>query len=85
MAWNGGEAPHSCGAGESEVKSPDNDTGRLTQRRAEPNGSAQTARRTVNPPKTPDGEVEPRVVAMGSMWALRSRLRSIPHSGPSRV
>ena len=59
--------------------------GGLTQRRTEPNGSAQTAWRTVNPPKTPDGEVEPRVVTMGSMWAFRSGLRSVSHAGLSRV
>jgi hypothetical protein len=59
--------------------------GGLTQRRAEPNGSAQTAWRTVNPPKTPDGEVEPRVVTMGSMWAFRSGLRPVSHVVLCRV
>ena len=58
-----------------------NDTGRLTQRRSEPNGSVLTAWRKVNPPKTPDGEVEPRAAAMGSMWALRSGFRPVPHTG----
>lgn len=55
--------------------------GGLTQRRAEPNGSVLTAWRTVNPPRTPDGEVEPKVVTMGSMWALRSGSRPVPHAG----
>ena len=50
-----------------------NDTGGLTQRRAELHGNVLTAWRTVNPPMTPDGEVEPRAAAMGSMWAFRSR------------
>ena len=59
--------------------------GGLTQRRAELYGSVLTAWRTVNPPTTPDGEVEPRVDTMGSMWALRSGLRSVPHAGLSRV
>jgi hypothetical protein len=59
--------------------------GGLTQRRAELYGDAQTAWRTVNPSKTPDGEVEPRVVTMGSMWVFRSGLRSVSHAGSSRV
>ena len=59
--------------------------GGLTQRRAELYGSALTAWRTVNPPMTPDGEVEPRVVTMGCMWAFRSGLRSVSHAGLSRV
>jgi hypothetical protein len=59
--------------------------GSLTQRRAELYGDVLTAWRTVNPPKTPDGEVEPRAVAMGSMWAIRGGLRSVPHAGLSRV
>ena len=62
-----------------------NDTGGLTQRRAELHGNVLTAWRTVNPPKTPDGEVEPRVVAMGSMWAFRSGLRLASYAGSSRV
>jgi hypothetical protein len=62
-----------------------NDTGALTQRRAELHRSVLTARRTVNPPMTPDGEVEPRAAAMGSMWALRDGLRPVPHAGLSRV
>jgi len=40
---------------------------------------------TVNSLMTPDGEVEPRVAAMGSMWALRKVLRPVPHVGLSRV
>jgi hypothetical protein len=48
-------------------------------------GNVLTAWRTANPPMTPDGEVEPRVAAMGSMWAFRSRLRSVPYAGLSRV
>jgi hypothetical protein len=52
--------------------------GGLTQRRAEPHGNVLTAWRTANPSTTPDGEVEPGVGAMGSMWAFRSRLRPIP-------
>jgi hypothetical protein len=59
--------------------------GSLTQRRAEPNGSVLTAWRTANPSITPDGEVEPGVAAMGSIWAFRSRLRPIPYAGLSRV
>ena len=59
--------------------------GSLTQRRAEPNGNVQTAGRTVNPPTTPDGEVEPRVVTMGSMWAFRSGFRPASHTGLPRV
>ncbi len=59
--------------------------GGLTHRRAEPNGSVQTALRAVNQPKTPDCEVEPRVVTMGSMWAFRSGLRPDSHAGLSRV
>jgi len=59
--------------------------GGLTQRRAELYGSVLTAWWTVNPPKTPECEVEPRVVMMGSMWALRSGLRPVPHAGSSRV
>ena len=59
--------------------------GSLTQRRAELHRSVLTARRTVNPPMTPDGEVEPRAVTMGSMWALRGGLRPVPHAGLSRV
>ena len=62
-----------------------NDTGRLTQRRAELHGNVLTAWRTVNPPMTPDGEVEPRVATMGSMWAFRSRLRLVLYAGLSRV
>ena len=62
-----------------------NDTGELTQRRAELRGNVLTAWRTVNPPMTPDGEVEPRVAAMGSMWAFRSRLRLVLYAGLSRV
>jgi hypothetical protein len=48
-------------------------------------GNVLTAWRTVNPPMTPDGEVEPRAAAMGSMWAFRSRLRLVPYAGLSRV
>ena len=59
--------------------------GSLTQRRAELHGNVLTAWRTVNPPKTPDGEVEPRVVTMGSMWAFRSGLRLASYAGLSRV
>jgi hypothetical protein len=59
--------------------------GGLTQRRAEPSGSVLTAGRTVNPPTTPAGEVEPRAVTMGSMWAFRNRLRPHPYAGLSRV
>lgn len=59
--------------------------GSLTQRRAELQGSVLTTWRTANPSKTPDGEVEPRVVTMGSMWAFRSRLRPVPCAGLSRV
>ena len=59
--------------------------GGLTQRRAELHGSVLTAWRTVNPPMTPDGEVEPGAAAMGSMWAFRSRLRPVPYAGLSRV
>ena len=59
--------------------------GGLTQRRAELHGNVLTAWRTVNPPKTPDGEVEPRVVTMGSMWAFRSGLRPASYAGSSRV
>jgi hypothetical protein len=59
--------------------------GSLTQRRAELHGNVLTAWRTVKPPKTPDGEVEPRVVAMGSMWAFRSELRLASYVGSSRV
>ena len=44
-----------------------------------------TAWRTVNPPMTPDGEVEPNAVTMGSMWALRGGPRPVPHAGLSRV
>ena len=62
-----------------------NDTGGLTQRRAELHGSVLTAWRTVNPPMTPGGEVEPRAAAMGSMWAFRSRLRLALYAGLSRV
>ena len=62
-----------------------NDTGGLTQRRAELHGNVLTAWRTVNPPMTPDGEVEPRAAAMGSMWAFRSRLRLALYAGLSRV
>lgn len=39
--------------------------GGLTQRRAELHGNVLTAWRTVNPSKTPDGEVEPKAAAMG--------------------
>jgi hypothetical protein len=39
-------------------------------------GDAQEGR-MVNPPKTPDDEVEPRVVTMGSIRAFVSRLRSV--------
>ena len=59
--------------------------GAFTQRRAELHGNVLTAWRTVNPPMTPDGEVEPRVAAMGSMWAFRSKLRFVPYAGLSRV
>ena len=59
--------------------------GGLTQRRAELHGNVLTAWRTANPPMTPDGEVEPRIAAMGSLWAFRSRLRSVPYAGLSRV
>jgi transposase InsO family protein len=59
--------------------------GSLTQRRAELHRSVLTARRTVNPPMTPDGEVEPRAVTMGSMWAFRSGLRPASYAGLSRV
>ena len=59
--------------------------GGLTQRRAELHGNVLTAWRTVNPPITPDGEVEPRAATMGSMWAFRSRLRPVPYAGLSRV
>jgi hypothetical protein len=65
--------------------------GGLTQRRAELYGDVLTAWRTVNPPKTPDGEVEPRVAAMGAgakrrqpqatMWAFRSGFRPVPYAG----
>jgi hypothetical protein len=40
-----------------------------------------TAWRTVNPPKTPDGEVEPRAATMGSMWAFRIGLRLVSSRG----
>ena len=59
--------------------------GGLTQRRAELYGSVLTAWRTVNPPTTPECEMEPRAVTMGSMWALRGGLRPVPHAGLSRV
>ena len=59
--------------------------GGLTQRRAELHGNVLTAWRTANPPMTPDGEVEPRVAAMGSMWAFRSGLRPVPCAGLSRA
>ena len=59
--------------------------GSLTQRRAELHGNVLTTWRTVNPPMTPDGEVEPRAAVMGSMWAFRSRLRPAPYAGLSRV
>ena len=69
--------------------------GGLTQRRAELYGDVLTAWRTVNPPTTPDGEVEPRVAAMGAgakrrqpqatMWAFRSGFRPVPYAGLSRV
>lgn len=62
-----------------------NDTGGLTQRRAELHGNVLTAWRTVNPSITPDGEMEPRAAAMGSMWAFRSRLRLASYAGLSRV
>ena len=62
-----------------------NDTGGLTQRRAELHGNVLTAWRTANPPMTPDGEVEPRVAAMGSMWAFMSGLRPVPCAGLSRA
>ena len=48
-----------------------NDTGGLTQRRAEPNGSVLTADQTPQP-KTPDGEAWTKAGSMGSMWALRT-------------
>ena len=38
----------------------------FTQRRAELHGNVLTAWRTVNPSRPPDGEVEPRVAAMGA-------------------
>ena len=44
-----------------------NDTGSLTQRRAELHGNVLTAWRTVNPTITPDGKLEPKAAAMGSM------------------
>lgn len=44
-----------------------------------------TTRWTVNPPMTLDGEVEPRAIAMGSMWTFRNGLRSVPHVGLSHV
>ena len=59
--------------------------GGLTQRRAELHGNVLTAWRTANPPMTPDGEVEPRVASMGSMWTFRGRLRPAPYAGLSRV
>jgi hypothetical protein len=34
---------------------------------------------------TPDGVVEPRVAAMGSMWTFSGRLRLVPYAGLSRV
>ena len=45
--------------------------GRLTQRRAEPNGSVLTADQTPQP-TTPDGEAWTRAGSMGSMWTLRT-------------
>jgi hypothetical protein len=63
----------------------------LSRRGIQPNeglncyGNVLTAWRTVNPPMTPDGEVEPRVATMGSMWAFRGRLRPVPYAGLSRV
>jgi hypothetical protein len=48
-----------------------NDTGRLTQRRAEPNGSVLTANQTAQP-TTPDGEAWTRYGSLGSMWMLRT-------------
>ena len=62
-----------------------NDTGGLTQRRDELHGYVLTAWWTVNLPLTPDGEVEPRAAAMGSMWAFRKRLRSVLYAGLPRV
>jgi hypothetical protein len=59
--------------------------GSLTQRRAELHGSVPTAWRTVKPPITPDGAVEPRVVMMGSMWAFSGGLRPASYAGLSRV
>jgi len=46
--------------------------GGLTRRRAEPNGSVLTAGRTVTPPTTPDGEVNPGASTEGSMEHLRN-------------
>ena len=59
--------------------------GGLTQRRAEPYGSVLTVGRTVNPPTTPECEVEPRVVMMGSMLVLRGELRPVSRAVLSRV
>ena len=57
----------------------------FTRRRAELHGNVLTAWRTVNPPMTPDGEVEPGVATMGSIWAFRSRLRPVLYAGLSQV
>jgi hypothetical protein len=53
-----------------------NDTGGLTQRRAEPNGSVLTAGQTPQP-TTPDGEAWTRAGSMGSMWMLRTGFGSL--------
>jgi hypothetical protein len=52
-----------------------------------PAGSVEVAlhRGELNPPTTPDGEVEPRVVTMGSKSVFRSGPRSAPHLGLFRV
>ena len=61
------------------------ETGGLTRRRAElveerPNRVADG-----HPPTTPVGEVEPRAVTMGSMWAFRSRPWFALRAGSTRV
>ena len=52
------------------------DTGGLTQRRAEPNGSVLTANQTPQQ-TTPDGEAWTRAGSMGSMWMLRTGFGSL--------
>jgi len=64
------------------------DTGSLTQRRAEPNGSVLTADQTPQP-TTPDGEAWTRAGLMGSMWMLRTGfgpllMRACPASDRNR-